>query len=494
MPKSLVSLGIWIAAAAVALVTTAVLVQILRNPVGPDSFLPDLTASALTAAAVLLIAFALPLFIRRLRIGTSAWLPWLVGAVSASLSLAVWFLVASGHDAKAAALYEGLRIPKPPFVVQFWDLSLVLKSIDCSSYGFDVYAAKNGCMQDASIYGPGTLWLQHVPFRIFSEDSAPVLGVIAIIVSSLGLVWLARLSSGRGQLVLLIAAIGSPWLLLLERGNFDAFVIWAAVVTVILARRWNKLWSWLLAASILWLMGTWKYYPFALGLMLIPALRIRRGWIVLVAFGLASLGFVLLTWENFRFSASANSGMVDVRDFVVLGRIPLVGRMIDAVPGGPAMQPGDYLVFVLVGLAAVWGVLVGMRVTRPRVNEAMLAIAGSSLFLISIVMSGFGYAYKAVFLLLAVPMLSRPGARRSRGVLYSSLVMLILVGISSIVVWNTTLATIAGMIAAAFAFGASAAVLIRSLTLPETALTARDDRASGSYSVALSSTGAATGR
>jgi len=318
-------------------------------------------------------------------------------------------------------------------------------------------------MQDASIYGPGTLWLQYVPFGIFSEDSAPFLGVISIILSSLALVWLARFSSGRGQLVLLIAAIGSPWLLLLERGNFDAFVIWAAVVTAILARRWNTLWSWSLAAAILWLMGTWKYYPFAMGLMLIPALRIKRGWIVLASFAVASAGFVVLTWENFRFSASANSGMVDIRDFVVLGRIPLVGRMIDAVPGGPAMQAGDCLVFVLVGLAVLWGVLVGMSVPRPRVEEAMLAIAGSSLFLISIVMSGFGYAYKACFLLLAVPMLSRQGARQSRPALYSSLVMLLLVGICSIVVWNTTLATLAGVIAAAFVFGASAAMLIRSL-------------------------------
>lgn len=463
MPKSLVARGAWIAAAAAALATIVVLVQIVRNPVGPDSYLPDLTSSALTASAVLLIAFALPLFIRRLQISTSRWLPWLIGAVSASLSLAVWFLVASGHEFKAAALYEGLRIPQPPFVVQFWDLSLVLKSIDCSSYGFDVYEAKNGCMQDASIYGPGTLWLQHVPFRIFSEDSAPALGVIAIIVSSLALVWLARFSSGRGQLVLLVAAIGSPWLLLLERGNFDAFVIWAAVVTAILARRWNTLWSWLLAAAILWLMGTWKYYPFAMGLMLIPALRIKRGWIVLASFAVASAGFVLLTWENFRFSASANAGMVDVRDFVVLGRIPLVARMLDAAPAGDSLQGGDFLVFALVGLAVLWGVLVGMSLRRPRVEEAMLAIAGSSLFLISIVMSGFGYAYKACFLLLAVPMLSRQGNRRSRAALYSSLVMLLLVGFCSIVVWNTTLATLAGVIAAAFAFGASAAIIIRSL-------------------------------
>ena len=86
MPKLLVSRGIVLLAAATAIASAAILVQILRNPVGPDSFFPDLTSSALTATAVLLIAFTLPLLIRRLRIGTSRWLPWLVGAVSASLS------------------------------------------------------------------------------------------------------------------------------------------------------------------------------------------------------------------------------------------------------------------------------------------------------------------------------------------------------------------------------------------------------------------------
>ena len=57
MSKSLIAKGAWIAAAAAVLATIVVLVQIIRNPVGPDSYLPDLTSSALTASSVLLIAF-----------------------------------------------------------------------------------------------------------------------------------------------------------------------------------------------------------------------------------------------------------------------------------------------------------------------------------------------------------------------------------------------------------------------------------------------------
>ena len=86
--------------------------------------------------------------------------------------------------------------------------------------------------------------------------------------------------------------MGGPWLLLLERGNIDAVILWAAVVSAFLVSKiglkggsgWRVLWPWVVGAMLIWIVGTWKYYPFALGLMLLPALRIRRGWIVVVGF------------------------------------------------------------------------------------------------------------------------------------------------------------------------------------------------------------------
>ena len=471
---------VWFAIAT-AILTAVVLVQVFRGAAGPETVNPAVQAAAFSAASVLLVAFLLPGFIRRFDLEMVRWLPWSVGGVSALLSLVPWWLVAGGYPEWASAIYRGLRLPQG--IEQFWDLALVLRSVDCASYGIDVYAANNGCLQDPSIYGPGTLWLQYAPFDLFSARFAPALGVIAILVSSLVLVWLARFSSGRGALVLLVAAVGAPWLLLLERGNFDAFVIWVAAGSVLLVRRWNSLWMWSLAASGIWLMGTWKYYPFAMGLMLIPLLRIKRGWIVLVAYLAASLAFVAVTWENFRFSASSNAGMVDLGDVVVLGRIPLVSRMFEAQANAASLQAGDLLVYGVAVLALVWGVVFALALGSPRVHEAMLAIAGSSMFLISVLVSGFGYAYKAAFLLLAVPLLGRPARPGSRAVLYSSIVMLSLIAVNSTVVWNTILATLAGIIAASFAFGAAAATLARLLVGKQLPQGERPGLGSGNHAV-----------
>jgi len=50
---------------------------------------------------------------------------------------------------------------------------------------------------------------------------------------------------------------------------------------------------------------------------------------------------------------------------------------------------------------------------------------------------------------------------RQRVAVVSSVAVLLLVGVQSIVVWNTVLATLAGVVAAGFAFGAGANVMWR---------------------------------
>ena len=133
-------------------------------------------------------------------------------------------------------------------------------SVDCARWGFDIYQDNNGCMQDPSIYAPGMVWLARVPLDVFSQNTAPALGVVLIIASSFALGWLARQSSGVGQVLLAIAAVGAPWVLLMERGNIDAVVFVVLVVGVLLTRRYRtSLAVWLVVAGLFWLMGTWKY-------------------------------------------------------------------------------------------------------------------------------------------------------------------------------------------------------------------------------------------
>jgi len=444
----------------VALVLGSVIVRSTDEAVNPA-----VPALGLTALMVITAAFFAPSLLRRFSLEVRSWVAYLVAGLSALLSLGPWLITALGHGSVATAIYQGLRIPQGP--VQFWDLNLVLQSVDCAQAGVDVYAPNNGCLADPSIYGPGTLWLGLVPGDIFSASNSTWLGGIALVISTVMVWWLARNSTGLGQLTLLVSVLGAGWLLILERGNFDLFVMWIAMLAVVVVRRWPTLWSWGIAATLIWLAGTWKYYPFVLGIMLVPLLFIRRGWIVLGGFVLATLAFVVLTWSNVQLSLDANSGMVDLGDFVVLGRVPLVARMLGGDGESGTYSWPDLLVLILALVALVWGVVwmwsrggAGLRGISDRaVYLAMLAAGGGALYLISVLIGGFGYAYKASFLLLLIPFLSRPAKSSSPRVFVPSVISLVLVAVGVVVVWNTALATVAGVIAAAFALGAAAVVL-----------------------------------
>lgn len=416
---------------------------------------------AWTALFVLLAVFVVVIFVQRVELRLGRGLPWVIGLVSAVVALVPWWGVAGGNPDLGTVLYRGLRIPQG--IMQFWDLSLVMLSVDCARWGFDIYADNNGCMQDASIYAPGMVWLQYVPFELFSQTNVGFLGVVMILASSLVLVWLARQSSGLGRIALLIAAVGAPWVLLLERGNIDAVVLWSAIVVVFLVRRWNTWWAWMIAAALLWLMGTWKYYPFAMGLMLLPVLRVRRGWIVLVGFIAATLAYLALTIDNLRFSLGSNTAMIEYGDFVVLGRVSVVARMLGTDVAAGGWQSGDFVILTVALFAAVWGAGVGMLLRRDRTWLAMLGIAGTSMYLVSVVVAGFGYGYKATFLLLLIPLISVLLSGDRRLVVASALAVLLLVVIQSVVVWNTVLATTSGVIAAGFGFGISSVIIARSV-------------------------------
>lgn len=449
--------------AATVILLAVGLIQILRSGTDPtNTSAPGYLPLAYSATAILLVTFVVAIFVRRLQLDLGRLFPWLVGLVSAFVSVGTWWALTAGNTDLATVVYKGIRVPQGPFA--FWDMTLVMKSIDCSSWGFDVFAANNGCLADPAIYAPGMLWLKYVPFDVFSERNVAVLGVGVMLVSSLVLVWLARNSSGPGQLVLLVAAAAAPWQLLLERGNIDAVIIWAAFAVVLLVRRWDRLWVWGVAAAVIWLVGTWKYYPFAMGLMLVPVLRLRRGWTVLVGFAVATLVFMVLTWDNFRFSSQSNTNMIDYGDFVVLGRVPVVARMLGTVVGADGLQAGDLLFYLLAAVAMVWGAAVAVATRRSLMHPAMLAIAGSALFLTSVLVAGFGWGYKAAFLLLCVPLVAALTTAGRWILVSSSVAVLALIALQSVVVWNTVLATFGGVVAAGFTFGMAAVLIGRSVT------------------------------
>jgi hypothetical protein len=447
----------WLTGGLVAVIVVATWWSGWANPAGIAG---NYARTAMAAAAVLTAAFILPLFVVPFALRVQRGFAWLLGVVAVLPMLAAYILLVIERRDFALLIYQGLRVPVWDETPRFWDLGLILQSIDCARAGFDVYAVGNGCLADPAIYGPGQLWVQVLPF--VSTSSTDFLGVLGLLVSALFIVWIARQSSGRGQIALLAAVLGASWLLLLERGNIDAYLLWVAAAVVIAVRRWNVLGVWALAALAIWLMGTWKFYPFAMGLMLLPVLRLKFGWTVIAGYGIATLGYLAFAWEQFRGGTSAILGAEVLADLAGLGRIGVASRMLGLDAPSIDWTWGDSVVVALTVAAALWGWSTARVVKQVRVHDAMLALAGGSMAIAAVLVAGFGFAYKATFLLLTIPLLSK-APLRSRAAWYASTVMLILVAVALIVVWNLLLATVALLVVAGFAVGAGASVMQRAL-------------------------------
>jgi len=464
MPKAELRFGggdatVWLG----ALLTTVVLIvvhlelyRVIANTWNPSY--PQYVSRNFTAASVLFAALVVPLVVRRLRLTVPTWTWLLVGGLSSLASLTPMVLHGLGFTEQATLLYEGQRVPQAGAI--FVDLGDVLTSVWCTQLGFDVYEVGNGCVEPV-IYGPGVLWFERLPLDLRSISMLATIGVVIAILASLAVAHVARASTGLGVIGLLLGVLGAPWLLLLERGNLDALVFAGGVVAVLIATRWNRLWSWGLAALIVWMLGTWKYYPFVMGLALIPVMRLKHGWTVLVAFSMAAVVFLALTWDVFRMSLDGYGGLQSIDDYVVLGRIPVVARMVDAVYPPSGYQIGDALVLLLAAAAFAWGVAFALRIRFDSYRAPMLGAMGGSLFLAAIVVAGFGWAYKSIFVLLCIPVMSLAAVYRKRARTYASIVGVCMAVIAAIVVWNTVLATLAGVIAGAFGLGASISLLLR---------------------------------
>lgn len=441
------------AALAVSLVALAAVLGLVFIASGSlDPTLAPVGSGGREAAVALLFAFAAPAFVGTIRFVAPTWVAWLAGGLSAVLAVALWALVAAGLSPLAWSLYGGLHVLRG--AESFSDLGWVLRWLDCS-----------GCAEQNPNYGSTLLLLKAPLGWILTASHQAALGVIGILAMSAALVWLALRSAPVGRLVLLAVSFSGAWLLLLDRANLDEFAILVPVLAVLLLRRWDRLWTWWVVAGLVFVLGTWKYYPFALGLLLLPALRLRRGWTVVGAYAVAAAVFMLTSWESFRRSADTYATFTVVEDFPAVGRIPIVVRMV----GGMSPLPTSVAVIVLglLVLAVAWWGWCTARAcsTSPtgsfRQSDAVLALAGSGAFLASCFVGGFGFAYKVAFLLLSVPMLARLTLSGSRIVLYSGLVMAVLIVIPHVVNYRILTASLASLIVGSFALGLALAATWR---------------------------------
>ena len=408
--------------------------------------------SALYFSAVL----GLPWAIRRPDIRVKSWAPWAAGVLTLVSILGVislWWLDRWGLGYQ---WIQTLKVVSGPY--GWGDLKLYFEWLTCSQQGINPLTADPGMCTDARMnYGPGFLWW--TPFA-FLSPAADALGVLTAIICALAIVWLARRSTGLGVLVLVAASVSSAWITLIERGNFDELIIWVAIAIVFLTYRYAGLWPWIVGGVLIVILGTWKYYPFAMVLSLIPALRLRRGWLVVTGVLGAGVLYLLVYWDAAIGDMETHTGLVGG-----IGRTTLAAFFAGEETPSSAINWADGAVLALIALAALWGASVGFSQSQRNLatleRPAMLAISGAVTILGSVVLAGSGFIYKSALLLLAVPLLSALTRSRISLIWRSGVMMLGVVVLALFLEWNLLTSSAALQLAAGFTLGLSLTVLLR---------------------------------
>ena len=429
---------------------------------------------AVGVAAFLVLALTIVVIwsLKSFRVQVTAKIAWLAGIITVALTLGpilLWYL---GRDGLGYQISQALGVGGTPY--GFGDMDVVLSWLNCPREGIDPYSAQaSSCAVGPSNYGPAIFWLSPTGL---GRSAAPILGVVGAVLSAIAIVWLARQSKGAGRIALVIASASAAWILMQERANLDAAIVWCAVLLVWLVRSRSGLWPWILATVPIWILGAWKYYPFAMVLALLPVLRLRYGWTVLTGFVALALGYLVLMREYVALSLTSNSNLSG-------GEFWGIGRDVAAafIAGEAEVVSGwgwaDALLGVIVLAAFVWGwSIVPFRHVKlwksyrplravPLTAESMLAISGASATLVSIGLSGFGYHYKAALLVLAVPLLARFTMNPRQSVFRAGLFMLVLVVISVFVTSNLFLTSVSTLVVAGFSTGAALRTLVAWLPL-----------------------------
>lgn len=395
-------------------------------------------------AGLVVIALAPSAFARH------RWMPAFVAIAATLPVIVIVTLGLLGRDGAAMQFAQAFKLGAA--TAGFGDLDVTLKWVDCFRDGYGTLPGEHlGCPDNSMNYGVAWLALRYLPIYAWQT---PIIGAVIVALSGLSMYYLARRSTGRGQLVLAVAVFGIGWVLLLERANLDVVIIFAAVLLAVLVQRSDRLLTWSLAAVPIWIAGAWKYYPFALVLALLPAIRLRRGWMLIVAFLTSAAAYLLITRDHVLASMGAVPGQI--------GRGSIATLLEGRATGDAAFTWGDAVVLVLVASAVAWGWSSGRRERKHLFVEPLLAVSGTVSVLISTVVVGaIAYPYRAALLLLAVPMLSKLGGSRDEKRWRESSFLLILVVIAMSTIWNPPMMSLALVIVAAFGFGASLALITR---------------------------------
>jgi len=409
------------------------------------------TSSGARAAIVALSAsFILAVFVRRLTVWTPRWLPWVGVAVTAGFLSVAALLFQTGNLDTAFAFYGGFQVPRAGRL--FSDIHIILSWFSCDF-----------CGEWDPFYGPGLEYLDPLTGSLIGVSWLPVVGLVLAAMALLTIYLLGRFSQNLGQWLIVVGAISPAWLLLAERANLDVLILAAIVVGAGVVATRPTYFSWAAFAVVIWILGTIKTYPFALGVVLLLALGMRWGWVIvggfLVAAGLFALAYFDSLTRSGDFYASPEFLPYIAGESPAYGWVLLTERL-----DGLFREPTATLVTLAVLIAVLvfagwWGWLshVPRGSQQTRVRLAILSLAGAMAFLAKALVVGFGFAYAGAALLLVVPaIVLNPGIRSLRNGSMVTLAALVLLTIFG--AYNVILGTLAGFVVAGFGLGFGARV------------------------------------
>jgi hypothetical protein len=412
------------------------------------------TSGARTGLIIFATVIFLGLIIRSIRMWAPRWLAWVAVAITVIFTLVAGYLFATSKLDVAFAFYGGFQVLRAEML--FSDTYWVLSWFDCDF-----------CDRWQVNYGPTVWLLDPLTFGQISAAWLMPIGIAMTLLAAASIWILARASTPLARWILVVAAISPAWLLAIDRANSDTLIFVACVIGLWFVSRHPGLLSWSLFALGLWILGTIKFFPFAIGLVLLFALGIRRGWLVIVGFAAATTAFMIVAWDSYQ-----NSSQWTTRADLLMGDFPYYARIFvsDQLAGLLGESSSGLWVWtglsILLFLGAVlgWGVNELPQSDHLRLFYGSAALAGGTAFAGKVLWAGFGFMYTGAFLLLIVPAFalsrSRQGSLRN-GVAVTFALFTLIALFSA---YNTTLATVCGLLVAGYGIGVGLNLIVRLLT------------------------------
>jgi hypothetical protein len=292
---------------------------------------------------------------------------------------------------------------------RYCDLGIALAFLESDYQGHPV-PGPCGAQPGALIYGKGVLWMGRLGLNRLTVGDTVWLGfgLAAAFLLSLGLT--LRVSRTWHALYYGLLIFSPPIFLGLERGNLDLLIFIALVVAIILTARFRDG----LGYAVLFVVGTWKFYPFVAVLGLLrPS---RRSWLYLMVVAAGAVIFFLASLDQIRVAASIGPARF-------AWGFPVIFQLGPDILRTHGFDAADWFRPEMLRFMAVCCLLLFVAAWRWRApleafleSEDQIArmcfITGCAIYAGCFVIS-VNYEYRNVFILLLVPHLLQ--ATRKRG-------------------------------------------------------------------------------